>query len=530
MAPVPAHTAGDAARRLRLFLQAGLAVSSLIASNLPDTLSLALPAFLLAVALAFALTFASRLPGLRWLSNFLQSLPVLFISLPTFWLGIALIQLFSFQLRWIGDQPRPTGRTDFTGYRRRTAHFRPTGADPDAQHGSGGGSALRRGRPRQGHERNGRPLAPCDGNALLPALNIAGLLLGELIAGALITETVFGRSGLGQLTQQAVNNRDIAVLQAVVMISALGFVLINLLVDWSCRDWTPTPFTDRRCEMSLVDYTIAVRRRPEWRRVRLQPGLWLAWAVMIAALLMAIAPQWFTSSNPLEGIPGAQRLAPQAHYWLGTDQLGRDLWTRVVYGAVHSLSAALIAVAIGLVVGTALGTLAGALAGRVESTIMRLVDVLLAIPSLLLQLTVIILLGFGTVNAAVAVGVAAIASFARLARAEVVRVRHSDYVEAARGSGGTFFAVFWRHILPNSLTAVLAFATLQFGQAMLALATLSFLGYGTPPPVPEWGLLIAEGRNYLSTAWWLTTFPGLAVVAVVLAANRLSRQWSGVRP
>lgn len=106
-------------------LQAGLAVSSLIASNLPDTLSLALPAFLLAVALAFALAFASRLPGLRWLSNFLQSLPVLFISLPTFWLGIALIQLFSFQLRWIGNQPRPTGRTDFTGYRRRAAHLRP---------------------------------------------------------------------------------------------------------------------------------------------------------------------------------------------------------------------------------------------------------------------------------------------------------------------------------------------------------------------------------------------------------------------
>ncbi|MCS6038770.1 ABC transporter permease [Klebsiella pneumoniae subsp. pneumoniae] len=281
--------------------------------------------------------------------------------------------------------------------------------------------------------------------------------------------------------------------------------------------------------MSLVDYTIAVRRRPEWRRVRLQPGLWLAWAVMIAALLMAIAPQWFTSANPLEGIPGAQRLAPQAHYWLGTDQLGRDLWTRVVYGAVHSLSAALIAVAIGLVVGTALGTLAGALAGRVESTIMRLVDVLLAIPSLLLQLTVIILLGFGTVNAAVAVGVAAIASFARLARAEVVRVRHSDYVEAARGSGGTFSPSSGAIFCPTRSLRC-AFATLQFGQAMLALATLSFLGYGTPPPVPEWGLLIAEGRNYLSTAWWLTTFPGLAVVAVVLAANRLSRQWSGARP
>ncbi len=282
--------------------------------------------------------------------------------------------------------------------------------------------------------------------------------------------------------------------------------------------------------MSLVDYTIAVRRRPEWRRVRLQPGLWLAWAVMIAALLMAIAPQWFTSANPLGRDP--RRSAPGA---AGALLAGyRPAWARPVDAGGLRRGAFPVGGADrrrhrpgG---GTALGTLAGALAGRVESTIMRLVDVLLAIPSLLLQLTVIILLGFGTVNAAVAVGVAAIASFARLARAEVVRVRHSDYVEAARGSGGTFFAVFWRHILPNSLTAVLAFATLQFGQAMLALATLSFLGYGTPPPVPEWGLLIAEGRNYLSTAWWLTTFPGLAVVAVVLAANRLSRQWSGARP
>ena len=282
--------------------------------------------------------------------------------------------------------------------------------------------------------------------------------------------------------------------------------------------------------MSLVDYATAARRRAPGRRtLRFQPGLWLAWSIMIAALLMALAPQLFSGYNPLEGTSGAQRLAPQVGHWLGTDQLGRDLWTRIVYGAVHSLSAALAAVAIGLLVGTALGTLAGAVAGRVESLVMRLVDVLLAIPSLLLSLTVIILLGFGTLNAAVAVGVAAIASFARLARAEVVRVRHSDYVEAAFGSGGTFFAVFWRHILPNSLTAVLAFATLQFGQAILALSTLSFLGYGTPPPVPEWGLLIAEGRNYLSTAWWLTTFPGVAVVAVVLAANRISRQFSGER-
>lgn len=192
--------------------------------------------------------------------------------------------------------------------------------------------------------------------------------------------------------------------------------------------------------MSLVDYASAVRRRPvNWRRFSLQPGLWLAWLVMTVAVLMAFAPQWFTEFNPLDGIAGAQRLAPQAGHWLGTDQLGRDVWSRIVYGAGHSLSAALAAVAMGLVFGTALGTVAGALGGRVEAVVMRIVDILLAIPSLLLSLTVIILLGFGTLNAAMAVGVAAIASFARLSRAEVVRIRHSDYVEAAYGSGGTFW-------------------------------------------------------------------------------------------
>jgi len=282
--------------------------------------------------------------------------------------------------------------------------------------------------------------------------------------------------------------------------------------------------------MSLVDYAAAARKRiPAWRGWRWQPGLWLAYAIIAAAAMAAIAPGLFTHFNPIEGIAGAQRLAPQADYWLGTDQLGRDVYTRIIYGASHSLSAALVAVAMGLFIGTAIGVIAGAFAGRVESVLMRLVDVLLAIPSLLLSLTVIILLGFGTVNAAIAVGVASIASFARLARGEVVRIRHSDYVEAAFGSGGTFWTVLWRHILPNSLTAVLAFATLQFGQAILALSTLSFLGYGTPPPIPEWGLLIAEGRNYLSTAWWLTTFPGLMVIAVVLATNRISRQLSGGR-
>lgn len=259
------------------------------------------------------------------------------------------------------------------------------------------------------------------------------------------------------------------------------------------------------------------------RLMRLPLGLVLAWIVIATVLLWALIPGLFTAWDPLVGVPGAQLKAPSALHLLGTDSLGRDLYARIVHGAVHSLSGAVAAVGVGLLAGTALGLLAGSIGGRTDAVIMRFVDVLLSIPTLLLSLSIIILLGFGTLNAAIAVGATAIAGFARLMRSEVVRVRRAEFVEAAFGSGGSFTSVLWRHILPNSLTSVVAYTAVQFGWAILQISTLGFLGYGAPPPTPEWGLLIAEGRNYLATAWWLTAAPGLIVVAVVLSANRISQ-------
>ncbi|WP_106816464.1 ABC transporter permease [Microbacterium timonense] len=256
--------------------------------------------------------------------------------------------------------------------------------------------------------------------------------------------------------------------------------------------------------------------RPSWTLV-------VAVAVIAVAVLWAVAPWLFTSYDPIVGVPAEKLLPPSAAHWFGTDAIGRDLYARVVYGAIHSLSGALIAVTVGLAAGTVIGVVAGSVGGWLDDVLMRLVDVLLSIPGLLLMLSVIILLGFGTVNAAIAVGVVSVASFARLSRSEVVRVRRTDYVEAAFGSGGSFVSVLRRHVLPNSLTAVVGLAALQFGTAILAISTLGFLGYGAPPPTPEWGLLIAEGRNYVATAWWLTTLPGLVVLVVVLSANRISQ-------
>ena len=260
------------------------------------------------------------------------------------------------------------------------------------------------------------------------------------------------------------------------------------------------------------------------RALSLPPtGLLLAWAVIAVVLIWAFLPGLFAWQDPLQGVAGKQLLPPSLGHPLGTDGLGRDMLARVVHGARESLLGAFLAVSVGLTFGTALGLLAGARGGIADAAVMRLVDTLLAIPSLLLSLSVIILLGFGSINAAIAVGFVSVAHFARLSRAEVLRVRRAEYVEAAFGSGGRFLAVLWRHVLPNALTSVLALAALQFGSAILALSTLGFLGYGAPPPTPEWGLLIAEGRDFLATAWWLSCAPGVVVLLVVLSAERISR-------
>ncbi len=266
------------------------------------------------------------------------------------------------------------------------------------------------------------------------------------------------------------------------------------------------------------------------RLKRVPITLGLAWTVVFIVLVWAALPSLFTEYSGTEGVPGEQLRPPSTEHILGTDGLGRDVYARIVYGARHSLTGAFVAVTVGLLFGTLLGLVAGARGGWIDVVIMRLVDSMLAVPSLLLSLSIIVLLGFGTINVAIAVGAVSVARFARLARSEVVRVRRSEYVEAAFGSGGTFWAVLYRHVLPNSLTSVIALAALQFGSAILAISTLGFLGYGAPPPTPEWGLLIAEGRNYLSRAWWLTAAPGLVVVLVVLSADRISKALGRTAP
>lgn len=288
-------------------------------------------------------------------------------------------------------------------------------------------------------------------------------------------------------------------------------------------------------EQNLRGTAIPVSQ-PLWRRrSRLQrattvllpllrrPGFSLALLLVLFALVSAVAPHLLTSFDPYATSPVDKLRAPGLTHWFGTDELGRDLFTRVVYGSSLSMLTASLAVAIALLGGLGLGILSGFAGGRIDSVIMRFVDVLLALPGVLLALAIVTAIGFGTVPVAIAVGVGIIPGFARTTRAEVLRVKTLPYVEAARLGGASWGRTLLRHILPNAWGPVAVLATLDFGAAILATAGLSFLGFGAVPPAAEWGTLIANGRHFLITAPWVSLLPGLFLVAVVFSLNHIAR-------
>lgn len=265
--------------------------------------------------------------------------------------------------------------------------------------------------------------------------------------------------------------------------------------------------------------TVFIRRSPVLQNLRLS----LAVAIVVLVVAWAFCPGLFTGTDPFVGDVLARLKPPSADHWFGTDNLGRDLYARVVYGTSLSLKATVIALALAFVASSIIGVAAGYLGGVVDEIIMRVMDVLLAIPNLLISLMLISAIGFGTINIAIAVGIASIASFARVMRAEVLRVSTSPYVEAARSYGAGWFGICLRHVFPHARGPVSALVAIEFGSAILSISALSFLGYGAVPPTPEWGNLVAEGRNYLATAWWLTAIPGLVIILTVLAVNAIGR-------
>ncbi|CUU58211.1 peptide/nickel transport system permease protein [Parafrankia irregularis] len=254
-----------------------------------------------------------------------------------------------------------------------------------------------------------------------------------------------------------------------------------------------------------------------------RPGVVVAAAVLALAAFVAAAPGLLTDAAPTDIDPVHALAGPGAGHWFGTDQLGRDVFTRVVYGARTSLLLGLAAIGLAVAGGVVLG-LATALGGRGMKRILTwLTDVTLALPPVLLALLVVAVLGAGTANTVIAIAIALIPVYGRLVRTEAMLVLRSGYVEAAVGLGLRRGVVVARHVLPNALGPVLVLATVGFGTALMYASALSFLGLGSSPPSPEWGLMLSEGRDFLQTAWWTGVFPGAAITGTVIAVTVVGR-------
>lgn len=229
----------------------------------------------------------------------------------------------------------------------------------------------------------------------------------------------------------------------------------------------------------------------------------------------------FLTSYPVNEMNFTDKLmGPSASHWLGTDEFGRDIWTRILYGGRVSLLMGLVAVVISGTLGVVLGVIAGYYR-RLDIYIMQFIDILMVFPSLLMAIAIVAVLGVSLVNAMIAVAFSAVPSFVRVVRGAVLSIREMEYVEAARALGISNVKIIFKHILPNVLSPIIVLATLEFGSAILSAAALSFLGLGAQPPNPEWGALVYVGKSFLSQAWWMTLFPGLAIMLVVLGFNLL---------
>lgn len=247
----------------------------------------------------------------------------------------------------------------------------------------------------------------------------------------------------------------------------------------------------------------------------------LAVMIVLLAILSAIAPGLIAPDSPNAMNTLNVLKAPSGAHIFGTDQFGRDVFSRVVYGARDSLEVGIASVVVGAVVGGLLGLIAGFVGGWMDMVIMRIIDVLMAFPGILLALTIVSVLGPSIRNVILAVSVSAVPSYARIMRSQVISIRNRPYVHAAEAVGTKSYDILLRHVLPNSVTPLLVVATIGVGTSILVAAGLSFLGFGASSTVPEWGRMLSDGRDYLTMAWWVATFPGLAITILVLAVNLL---------
>ena len=258
-----------------------------------------------------------------------------------------------------------------------------------------------------------------------------------------------------------------------------------------------------------------------WKRLKKNKGALLGLGIVVFLVVIALTvPLWVDYDTQVIAQHVSERLkTPSATHLMGTDDKGRDIFYRLLYGTRYSLAVGFVAVCIALVLGVTLGSIAGFFGGGIENLIMRTTDIFAAVPSLLMGICIVSALGASTLTLMIAVGLTSVPQFVRITRAAVLTVRGQDYVESAKAIGIPDWKIIMRHIVPNCLSPIIVQTTLRIGSAIITASSLSFLGMGVPSPAPEWGSMLSAGRNFLRGYSYMTFFPGLAIMITVLAFN-----------
>jgi peptide/nickel transport system permease protein len=256
-----------------------------------------------------------------------------------------------------------------------------------------------------------------------------------------------------------------------------------------------------------------------WRKLRRRRTAMFGLAVVVGFVVLAFFAGWIAPQDPIATSWGAIRKAPSAEHWFGTDEIGRDVFSRAIWGTRASMLAGVVSVSISLLLGVPIGLAAGFLGGWIDAAISRVIDAFLACPFLILAIALAAFLGPSLTNAMIAIGISATPIFARLTRGAVIHVKVEDYIEAARALGASPLRQALRHVLPNIAAPLIVQATLAIAAAVIAEASLSFLGLGQQPPAPSWGSMLNTAKNYVDNAPWMAIWPGLAIFLVVLSFN-----------
>lgn len=256
-----------------------------------------------------------------------------------------------------------------------------------------------------------------------------------------------------------------------------------------------------------------------WRRYKKNKMAVFGLVVLIVFILVAVFAQQLAPYGYDDQNAKTRFIAPSSQFPLGTDNFGRDILSRIIYGAQISLQVGLISVFVSCAIGGVLGVLAAFYGGKLDNIIMRILDVLMAIPGMILAIAIAASLGPGLNNMMIAIGLSHTPGFARVVRASVLSVKEQEYIESARLIGDSDIKIIFKHILPNAMAPMIVQATLNVGRSVISAASLSFLGLGIQPPIPEWGSMLSSARSYLRDYWWMTTFPGLTIMTTVFSLN-----------